>query len=82
MARPRVQKTEAEKMTSVKGGARNGRSKTDGSGRISPAADLHERIAELAYTFYEQRGGQPGSPIDDWLAAERQILSEASLKTD
>jgi hypothetical protein len=34
-----------------------------------------ERIRRRAYEFYLRRGNQPGSEIDDWLQAEREILS-------
>ncbi len=37
---------------------------------------LHERIAEQAYAFYEKRGQRHGNDLDDWLEAERTILSE------
>jgi hypothetical protein len=32
-----------------------------------------EQIAHLAYAIWEARGGQGGSPEEDWLAAERQL---------
>lgn len=31
-------------------------------------------IAERAYEFYERRGRMPGHEVDDWLAAERDLL--------
>jgi hypothetical protein len=34
----------------------------------------HRRIAALAFAFYERRGRQDGHALDDWLAAEQQIL--------
>lgn len=44
----------------------------------TPAEDIpprvKQRIAEVAYQLYEQRGRQPGHELDDWLEAERQIL--------
>lgn len=33
----------------------------------------HEQIAVLAYTYWEQRGCQGGSPFEDWLRAEREL---------
>ncbi len=33
-------------------------------------------IAEKAYQLYEERGGEPGQDVDDWLEAERQVLFE------
>lgn len=31
-------------------------------------------IAERAYEYYERRGRMPGHEVDDWLAAERELL--------
>jgi Protein of unknown function (DUF2934) len=32
-------------------------------------------ISQLAYLLYKRRGGVNGSPLDDWLEAERQLTS-------
>ena len=32
-------------------------------------------ISRLAYRLYEARGGMNGSPLDDWLEAERQLTT-------
>jgi hypothetical protein len=32
-----------------------------------------EQIALRAYQIYEERGDNPGSDVDDWLEAERQL---------
>lgn len=40
------------------------------------ARPLHERIAERAYQLYQNRGQSHGSDLDDWLEAERIVLSE------
>jgi hypothetical protein len=32
-------------------------------------------ISKLAYQLYQARGGTNGSPLDDWLEAERQLTS-------
>jgi len=37
---------------------------------------IHERIAERAYELFQQRGQSHGSDLDDWLEAERIVLSE------
>jgi hypothetical protein len=37
------------------------------------AALEHERIAALAYSYWQQRGCPDGSPDYDWLAAQRHI---------
>jgi hypothetical protein len=34
---------------------------------------LAERIHRRAYELYIQRGNRPGSAIDDWLQAEKEI---------
>ena len=33
----------------------------------------HEDIARLAYSYFEARGYQGGSPEDDWLRAEQEL---------
>lgn len=33
----------------------------------------HEDIARLAYALWEARGGQGGSPEEDWLRAEQEL---------
>jgi hypothetical protein len=33
----------------------------------------HERIARLAYSYWEARGGLDGSPDEDWFRAEREL---------
>lgn len=37
--------------------------------------DLHARIAGLAYQLYMERGCRDGRALEDWLEAEREILS-------
>ena len=32
-------------------------------------------ISQLAYQLYQRRGGVNGSPLDDWLEAERRLTS-------
>jgi hypothetical protein len=34
-----------------------------------------EVIAKLAYSYWESRGGQGGSAIEDWVRAEREYVS-------
>jgi hypothetical protein len=40
----------------------------------TPASD---EIARLAYSYWEQRGCQGGSPEEDWLRAERELAARA-----
>ena len=35
---------------------------------------VRQRIAELVYRLYEERGRQPGHELGDWLEAERRVL--------
>jgi hypothetical protein len=42
---------------------------------LSPFEDLHARIANRAYQLYLKRGADHGYDLDDWLQAEREILS-------
>ena len=53
-----------------------------GSEKTSPAeqavrrAEAHQgRVAQRAYELYEQRGQQDGRALEDWLNAERQLVS-------
>ena len=38
--------------------------------------DLRALVAAQAYSFYEQRGYEDGYDLEDWLEAERRILTE------
>jgi len=39
----------------------------------STARPSHDEIARLAYSYWEARGGQGGSPMADWFDAEREL---------
>ena len=43
---------------------------------LSPCDDLHILIANRAHELYSERGYRHGSALDDWLEAEREILSQ------
>lgn len=43
---------------------------------VSPGDDLHILIAKRAQDLYSERGYRHGSALDDWLEAEREILSQ------
>lgn len=43
---------------------------------VSPCDDLHMLIAKRAYELYCERGYRHGYALDDWLEAEREILSQ------
>jgi hypothetical protein len=36
----------------------------------------HEEIERRAYRIFRQRGSQPGRDLENWLAAERELLDE------
>ena len=42
---------------------------------VSSYDDLHVLIAKRAYELYNERGYRHGYALDDWLDAEREILS-------
>jgi len=37
------------------------------------SAPTDDQIAELAYSYWEARGGHRGSPWEDWFRAEREL---------
>ena len=44
----------------------------------TPRAPAAEQIAHLAYSYWEARGYQGGSPEEDWLRAEQQLRVQIS----
>lgn len=50
-----------------------------GKPKMSPNdAQAQDRIALRAYELYEQRGRQEGRALEDWVNAERQLVSAPS----
>ena len=49
------------------------------SAPLSPLPDQMEerRVAEMAFSFWEDRGRPFGSPDEDWFRAERELRSTA-----
>ena len=43
------------------------------------SAPTEPRIAELAYSYWEARGFQGGSPWDDWFRAEEELKRRGEL---
>jgi Protein of unknown function (DUF2934) len=43
------------------------------------SAPTHNEIADLAYEYWEARGGQGGSPWEDWFRAEQELLRRRDL---
>ena len=37
---------------------------------------VQQKIADIAYMLYEQRGKMPGHELEDWFEAERRILGK------
>jgi hypothetical protein len=42
-------------------------------------APTHADVAELAYSYWEARGGTGGSPWDDWFRAEQELKAKREL---
>jgi hypothetical protein len=42
---------------------------------------VHEAISKRAFELYEKRGGRHGHDLEDWLEAERLILSQKKADT-
>jgi len=43
-----------------------------------PAAPSRQDVARLAYSYWEARGCQEGSPEEDWVRAERALAAAAT----
>ena len=43
------------------------------------SAPTQEAIANLAYSYWEARGGKGGSPWDDWFRAEQELKRRKEL---
>ncbi len=43
------------------------------------SAPTREEISELAYSYWEARGGRGGSPWEDWFRAEQELLRRREL---
>jgi len=44
--------------------------------------DLQQEIAEVAYSYWESRGREDGHDVEDWLAAEQEIMRRRSVQSD
>lgn len=47
----------------------------DSKGLVSADRAAHEEILHLARTIWERKGRPEGSDLENWLEAEREILS-------
>lgn len=59
-------------------GSRPDSMQTQASADREVGRDRESEIRRRAYELYEERGGRDGSAADDWLAAEREVLSRDS----
>jgi len=51
---------------------------TKGASESADTSDSkHERIARLAYSYWEARGNPYGTPEEDWFRAEEEIRNQA-----
>jgi len=50
--------------------------------RAVESLSLEEQIRQRAYELYVQRGSESGSPMDDWLQAEREILASQAEQVE
>jgi hypothetical protein len=41
--------------------------------KVNEKLSLEEQIAQRSHELWHQRGRQPGSDLDDWLHAEREV---------
>ena len=44
---------------------------------VTQDSELYERIRARAFELYEQRGGEDGHELDDWLQAEEELTTKA-----
>jgi hypothetical protein len=42
---------------------------------------MHDKIAQKAFSIYKERGNKPGSDYDDWLRAEKEIITNLKQRT-
>ena len=45
------------------------------TGALTQVFASQDQIRERAFDIYQKRGGKPGNDMQDWLRAERQILT-------
>jgi hypothetical protein len=49
---------------------------SESAGNQDSQGPTHDEIALLAYGIYLDRGGSEGGHLEDWLEAEKRLLSE------
>lgn len=48
----------------------------------SPIAPDSQEVARLAFSYWESRGCQGGSPEDDWYRAEEELQNHGAARTN
>ena len=54
----------------------------DGGADRDPSHASHDEVRRRAYDLYMARGGEGGSDVDDWLAAEREVRGRRADMAD
>jgi hypothetical protein len=68
--------------TSVSGGSVGAPASGSTSTTADRSQDHEEEVRRRAYEIYEARGDAPGSDVDDWCAAEREVRSTRGDRAD
>lgn len=50
------------------------------SSLMSEVEDLTTRIAERAFSFFDERGREAGHDLEDWLRAEREVVNRIPIE--
>jgi hypothetical protein len=54
-------------------------SRETGQEELAASISIQEKVALLAYSYWEKREGQGGSPEEDWYRAEKEILGQLGV---
>ncbi len=73
--------TVADSAKSVFAEASGSQKKTDPKPLHSASVDLDSAIRQRAYDIYQERGGAPGNPHEDWARAEREVRASLESKS-
>ena len=73
----RVSKPKAEAETTTKVAKKAKTAQPKSGLELVPALPIEERIRLRAYELYLQRGGQGGSPEQDWFRAAAELSQES-----
>jgi len=73
--------TNSEPLLAVTGSIEESPSANGGTIDLA-SLDLTGEIARLAYSYWEDRGGDGGSPEEDWFRAEHEVRVRAEERRD